>query len=100
MKVVAEMGDSKLMEVSKDELAVLLGYRNQWDDSFRMNQEFPIGRVVDICKFAKVSESIKNLNTGLLKASIEQLDKAHITIVEAMKTIDEINCFEKLKGNE
>ena len=100
MKVIADMGESKLIEVSKDELAILLGYRSQWEEEFRTSQNFPIGRVIDIVKFARVSEGVKNMNSGILKDAMKTLGMAQERVNEAIIAIEEINCFEKLKGEE
>ena len=100
MKVVADMGESKLMEVSKDELAVLLGYRSQWDDKFLTSQKFPIGRIVDVSKFARVSESVRTMNSSILKDALKTLDMAQDRVKEAIGAVEEINCFETLKGDE
>ena len=100
MKIIADMGENKLVEISKDELALLLGYRSQWEEEFRTTQKFPIGRIVDISKFARVSESVKNMNTGILKNAAQSITSAQDKIKEAIEAIEEINCFEKLKGDE
>lgn len=97
MKVVADLGDGgKLVEVCKDELASLLGYRNAWGDFGA--EKFPIGRYIDISKFVAVSKFIRHTSTDSLTDAKRKLDDAVIELNAAINYINEINCFEELKG--
>lgn len=98
MKIIADMNSGKkLVEVTENELAQILGFKTTYESGFDRNM-IAIGKDIDIAKFTKVSNFVKTINTSHLSNITDRLNGAIKEVTTAIDLADELNVFDKLKG--
>lgn len=98
MEIIADMGNSKKMvSIHNDELALILGYDNQYDDKFNVNI-VSVGRTLNVSAFKKISSYVQSMNTKQLKSILEKLKDTQTELEKAISLADELQVFDKLKG--
>ena len=98
MEVFADIDfTTKLVKVSTMELARIMGFESTYDSAFD-KAKIAVGKTIDVVGYSRVSSSVKNLNTGYLSKIAENLEAAVSRVREAGTLVDEMNCFDKLKG--
>lgn len=100
MKIIAEMGSSrKMAEVTDSELALILGFDSVYDSALD-KRLMEVGKDIDVAKFYRVSKSVRNLNTSYMRQILNRMADAEKEVTAAVALADELQVFEKLKGNE
>ena len=99
MKIIAETATGVLIEANKDEVALILGFRNRYTDGFKDNM-LKIGTDIPITKINQVSSFIRTLDKDKLQSLREQLVLAIDGIDKAADTASEITLFATLSEDE
>ena len=95
MKIIAETSTGVLLEANKDEVALILGFRNRYTDGFKDNM-LTIGKEIPITKINQVSSFVRTLDKDRLQSIRESLMSAIDGIDNAAETISEVTLFAKL----
>lgn len=82
MKIIANTSSGYLLEATKEELALIMGFRNSYSTGFN-NDMLHIGTDIEIDKIDKVSRFVRNLDKDRLQSikkdltcTIEEIDNA------------------------
>lgn len=96
MKIIGKTEDGFLLEASKDDVALMMGFRYAFDDGFK-NTKITIGTEMSLTKMAATSEFLRNIDKDRLKEFKSRIEYVIDDIDRAIDTITELTIFETLK---
>jgi len=99
MKIIGKTDYGYILEASKDDIALIMGFRNAADGGFK-TESLRIGTEINIDKIDKVSRFIRNLDQTKLTMIKGQLQTAINGIDDAMNTTSNITLFNTLGDEE
>lgn len=99
MKVIAETANGVMLEASKEEIALILGFRNMYADGFKSDM-VKIGKEIPIVKIDKVSRFVRTLEKDKLMHIKDQLTLAINGIDAAADAVSEVTLFATLAEDE
>ena len=99
MKIIAETSNGVLLEANKDEVALILGFRNRYTGGFKDNM-LTIGKEIPITKINQVSSFVRTLDKDRLQSIRESLVLAIDGIDNAADTVSEVTLFATLSEDE
>jgi hypothetical protein len=99
MKVIAKTDANYLLEASKEELALILGYRNPYTDNFSTDM-LKIGKEIPVAKIVAVSRFVRTLDTRSLSEITQSLTRAISDVNDAISTTEEVTLFAKLSDED
>ena len=99
MKIIAETISGVMLEATKAEVALILGFRNTYADGFK-NEMLNIGKEIPIVKINQVSSFVSTLDKDRLQSIRESLVTAIDGIDKATETVSELTLFTKLSEED
>lgn len=97
MKIIATIDkESFMVQASKEELALLCGFRTMYDDEFT-KLRLAAGTELQLKKMAATSEFIRNIDQGRLQTVKQKLVDTISEIDKAVEAIQSVTIFETLK---
>jgi len=96
MKIIGKTEDGWLLEASKDDVALMMGFRYAHDDGFK-NTKVTIGTEMHLTKMAATSEFLRTIDKDRLKDFKNRISYVIDDIDHAIDTVTELTIFEKLK---
>lgn len=101
MKVIASIDSQRLLcEISIEELALLNGFRNAWDEGFKRGDYIKVGSECNLAKMAATSNYVRTMNKDTLAGAKAKLEQGIKTIDIAMEEITKLTIFETLKETQ
>lgn len=99
MKIVATTKRGVMVEASKNEMALIMGFRSEYADGFK-SDSLNIGREVEIDKIDKISKFVRTLDTDKLTKIKDNLQEVVNEIDKAVDTTQQLTLFAKLEEEE
>ena len=94
MKVIAQIDNGRVLcEVDAQELAMLNGFRSQYDSGYKNGDAMKVGAECNLKKMVTTSQYVRGLRTKTLKETKEKLEKAVAEIDNAMEVVSGLEVF-------
>lgn len=101
MKVIAQIDSSRVLcEVNSTELALLNGFRNQYDSGYNQLQSRQVGAECDITKMVSTSRFVRSLRSEKLQEIKAKLEKAIADIDSANEVLNGLDLFNILSDEK
>lgn len=101
MKVIAQIDNGRVLcEVDAQELAMLNGFRTQYDSGYKNGDAMKVGTECNLKKMVTTSQFVRGMRTKTLKETKEKLEKAINSIDEAMEIVSGLEVFNILSDSE
>ena len=99
MKIIANTSSGYLLEATKEELALIMGFRNSYSTGFN-NDMLHIGTNIEIDKIDKVSRFVRNLDKDRLQSIKGSLESAITELDNAVDLTQNITLFAMLEEGD
>ena len=96
MKIIGKTDNGWLLEASKDDVALMMGFRYSHDSGFN-DANVTIGTEMYLAKMAATSEFLRIIDKEKLKEVKNRVSYIIDDIDRAIATVTELTLFEKLK---
>lgn len=97
MKVIAKIDNGKVLcEVSVEEIAMLNGFRSQYDSGFNRSL-CDVGAECNLNKMVTTSQYVRTMDTKVIEHISKSLQDAMDKVTEAGDFVTKLNLFDKLK---
>jgi hypothetical protein len=101
MKVIANIDSNRVLcEVTVGELALLHGFRTQYDNAFSKERATQVGTECNLTKMVNTSLFVRGLRKKTLKDTKEKLEKAIQEVDAAMEIVSSVETFDILSEEE
>lgn len=101
MKVIAQIDNGRVLcEVDAQELAMLNGFRSQYDSGYKNADAMKIGAECNLKKMVTTSQFVRSIRPKSLKETKEKLEKAISQIDEAMEVVSGLEVFNILSEEQ
>jgi hypothetical protein len=101
MKVIAQIDRNTVMcQVSRDEIALLNGFKTPWDKGCLIDDLMRVGSECDLKKMVTTSQFVRNLRKDVLEKARVQLENTICQIEETMDEVAKLELFDVLKDEE
>lgn len=101
MKVIAKIDNSRVLcEVSADELAMLHGFRSQYDSGYKNANAMEVGAECNLRKMVSTSQFVRGMRVKTLAETKEKMERAINEIDKAMETVSGLEIFNMLSEQE
>ena len=101
MKVIAQIDNGRVLcEVDAQELAMLNGFRSQYDSGYKNADAMKIGAECNLKKMVTTSQFVRSLRAKTLKETKEKLEKAITEIDTAMEIVSGLEVFNILSEEQ
>lgn len=99
MKIIATTKNGWILEATKDEVALMMGYRTAYEDEFK-NAKVTIDTEMQLGRLAATSEFLRNIDKDRLKEFKNRMEYIMVDIDKAIDTVQQLTIFEKIKDAE
>jgi len=94
MKVIAQIDNGRVLcEVDAQELAMLNGFRSQYDSGYKNGDAMKVGAECNLKKMVTTSQFVRGLRSKTLTETKIKLEKAINDIDEAMEIVSALEVF-------
>lgn len=97
MKIIASVDEDRaLVEITMDEVALILGFRGRFDDGFS-SRTIRVGTEIPVDKIAATGRYMRTMDSGALADLQKQVESVLARVEAVRSTVEKINLFEDIR---
>lgn len=97
MKIIASVDEDRaLVEITMDEVALILGFRGHHDNGFS-SRAIRVGTEIPVDKIAATGRYMRTMDSGALADLQKQVESVLARVEAVRSTVEKINLFEDIR---